>query len=169
MPNSPSRFTADGVHVFPVRVYYEDTDAGGIVYHSNYLKFAERGRTEVLRDLGVEHRTLMAAEGLAFAVRRCEVDYLAPARLDDDLEVRTVMRALGNASLELEQTIWRREDQRELARLMVRLAIINREGRPTRLPPSVLEVLRPLAVKGASAPSARLPDDRMTTASKKRA
>jgi acyl-CoA thioester hydrolase len=169
MSSNPSHFTPDGTHIFPIRVYYEDTDAGGIVYHSNYLKFAERGRTEVLRDLGVEHRSLMNSEGLAFAVRRCEVDYLAPARLDDELEVRTTLQGLGNASLDLRQTIWRREDQRELARLMVRLAIINREGRPTRMPPQIMDVLRPLAGKTGPAASTRLPDNSMTTANKKRA
>ena len=70
-------------HIFNLRVYYEDTDAGGIVYYANYLKFAERARTEVLRDLGVAQRELLEVEGIGFAVRRCAVDYFAPAKLDD--------------------------------------------------------------------------------------
>ena len=76
-------------HVYPVRVYYEDTDAGGVVYHSNYLRFAERARTELLREAGIDHVTLMTENGLMFAVRRCEAEYVKPARLDDALEVRT--------------------------------------------------------------------------------
>jgi acyl-CoA thioester hydrolase len=170
MPEARSHFVPGGIHVFPIRVYYEDTDAGGIVYHSNYLKFAERGRTEVLRDLGIEHRSLMASDGVAFAVRRCEIDYLAPARLDDELAVHTVLRALGNASVDLDQTIYRPADHRELARLAIRLAIINRDGRPTRLPAKVMDALRPLLTHGdGTAPTARYPGELHTTASKKRA
>jgi acyl-CoA thioester hydrolase len=157
MSNPPSRFTSDGIHTAVIRVYYEDTDTGGIVYYANYLKFAERARTEVLRDLGITQRALMESDGLAFAVRRCEVDYLMPARLDDELEVHTTLRALGKASLDLDQAIYRRDpgggESRELARLVVRLAVINREGRPTRLPSKIADSLRSLAVKpGGPAP-----------------
>ncbi len=74
-------------HVFPVRVYYEDTDAGGVVYHSNYLCFAERARTELLRDFGIDHTSLMADDGLMFAVRRCEAEYVKPARLGQRIKV----------------------------------------------------------------------------------
>jgi acyl-CoA thioester hydrolase len=177
MTNALSRFTPDGVHIATFRVYYEDTDTGGIVYYANYLKFAERARTEVLRDLGIAQRALMESDGLAFAVRRCEVDYLAPARLDDELEVRTTLRALGNASLDLDQAIHRREpdggEARELARLVVRLAVINRDGRPTRLPSKIADLLRPLAVKPVGAapvqPSAPTLADLSAIANKKRA
>lgn len=150
MTSAVSRFSPNGVHIMTLRVYYEDTDTGGIVYYANYLKFAERARTEVLRDLGIAQSALIETEGLAFAVRRCEVDYLAPARLDDELEVRTTLRALGNASLDLDQAICRRDaagEPRELARMTVRLAVITRAGRPTRLPSKVADVLRPLALK----------------------
>lgn len=152
MSKPASRFATNGIHIVSLRVYYEDTDTGGIVYYANYLKFAERARTEVLRDLGIAQRALMEQDGLAFAVRRCEVDYLAPARLDDELEVRTALRALGAASLDLDQAIYRRPGddgaaEQELARLVIRLAVINRTGRPTRLPPRIMDLLRPLAVK----------------------
>ncbi|HEC14899.1 MAG TPA: YbgC/FadM family acyl-CoA thioesterase [Rhodospirillales bacterium] len=70
-------------HVFPIRVYFEDTDAGGIVYYANYLKFAERARTEMMRSLGVESSHWLDGEGVVFAVRRCDADYRRPARLDD--------------------------------------------------------------------------------------
>ena len=165
MTEAASRFAADGVHRLLMRVYYEDTDTGGIVYYANYLKFAERARTEVLRDLGITQRVLMEEEGLAFAVRRCEVDYLAPARLDDELEVRTALRTLGAASLDLDQAIFRVKSEetpeRELARLVVRLAVINRDGRPTRLPAKIMSALRSVTAE----PHAHLP----ATANKKRA
>jgi acyl-CoA thioester hydrolase len=150
MIDAAPRFAPDGIHRFALRVYYEDTDTGGIVYYANYLKFAERARTEVLRDLGITQRILMEEDGLAFAVRRCEVDYFAPARLDDALVVRTALRTLGAASLDLDQAIYRigdgaSEPEQELARLMVRLAVINRGGRPTRLPSNIADLLRSVA------------------------
>ena len=79
----------------PLRVYYEDTDAAGIVYHANYLKFAERGRTEMLRELGFEHSASREESGTLFTVRRCSIDYLAPARLDDALTVDTRVVEIG--------------------------------------------------------------------------
>ena len=83
MPEVVAGAIVDGVHILPLRVYYEDTDASGIVYYANYLRFIERGRTDMLRLLGISHRALNAGAGIAFAVRRCEIDYLAPARLDE--------------------------------------------------------------------------------------
>ncbi|MCC2664562.1 MAG: ybgC, partial [Geminicoccaceae bacterium] len=98
---SGSGSIAGGVHRLPLRVYYEDTDAAGIVYHAAYLEFAERARTEMLRCLGLDHGGLRDRFGLAFAVRRCVIDYLAPARLDDLLIVSTRLLRRGGASLEL--------------------------------------------------------------------
>jgi acyl-CoA thioester hydrolase len=96
-----------GVHRIRIRVYYEDSDAAGIVYHAAYLAFAERARTELLRCLGLDHATLRARFGLVFTVRRCSIDYLAPARLDDLLEIATRVVRRGGASLELEQRVLR--------------------------------------------------------------
>ena len=127
-------------HVFPIRVYYEDTDAAGIVYYANYLKFAERARTEMLRERGFDHRELDAKDGVAFAVRSCNADYLLPARLDDALEVRTRVTHIGGASLEADQDIAR--DDAILTRLKVRLACINRAGRPARIPAAILAAFR---------------------------
>lgn len=124
--------TAGRVHVWPIRVYYEDTDAAGIVYHANYLKFAERARTELLREHGIDHRRLRAERGLAFAVRDCAVDYRTPARLDDALEVRTRVVHLGGASIRAEQTIVR--DDRVVARIDLRLVCVRADGRPARWP-----------------------------------
>ena len=121
-----------GEHVLSIRVYYEDTDAAGIVYYANYLKYAERARTEMLRLMGVEQSELAQSHGLAFAVRNCAIDYQRPAKLDDLLEVRSHLRALGGATAEAEQVISR--DGAPLVKLEVRLACVDRNGRPARIP-----------------------------------
>lgn len=131
-----------GEHVLPLRVYYEDTDAGGIVYHSNYLKFAERARTELLRLVGISQAELARRHGLAFAVRDCAIDYRAPARLDDLLEVRSRLTALSAATLRAEQCISR--DGEDLVRLGVRVACVKLDGRPARLPSPLRDSLQPL-------------------------
>jgi acyl-CoA thioester hydrolase len=122
-------------HRFAIRVYYEDTDAGGIVYHSNYLKFAERARTEWLRELGYEHRRWREETGLGFIVTRCEVDFRRPAWLDDMLVVTTRILEVSGASLLAEQIVRRDED--DVARLKLTLALLDRGGRPARLPPDL--------------------------------
>lgn len=119
-------------HSFPLRVYYEDTDAAGMVYHANYLKFAERGRSEMLRSLGFPHRKLAAEDGVGFAVRRCAVEYLSPARLEDALVVDTTLVEAGAATLALHQKI--RRGGELLADLDVLVACVGRNGRPRRLP-----------------------------------
>jgi acyl-CoA thioester hydrolase len=131
--------------VHPIRVYYEDTDAAGVVYHANYLKFAERGRTEALRALGIEQREMAARDGVQFVVRRVAADFRAPARLDDTLEVVTGTTDIGGATLTMEQTI-RRGDE-ILVTLSVDICAVAasgpRAGRPMRLPAAVLERLAP--------------------------
>ena len=113
------------------RVYFEDTDAGGIVYYANYLKFAERGRTELLRYLGFSHSKMIKDQEVMFVVRSCLLNCLAPACLDDVLEVRTHFKKPGHAKLELIQEIVR-EDQ-ILATLEVVLACINSVGKPVKI------------------------------------
>ncbi len=132
-----------GVHRLALRVYYEDTDAGGIVYHANYLKFAERARTEMLRCLGLDHTTLRERYGLLFAVRGLSADFLAPARLDDRLIVATRLLRPGRAVLELEQRI-ATADGRPLARLVLRLALLTADFRAARPPPALRAALAPL-------------------------
>jgi acyl-CoA thioester hydrolase len=95
------------VFTWTVRVYYEDTDAGGIVYYANYLKFFERARTEWLRALGIQQQDILASEGAAFVVRSATVDYLAAARLDDELTLRLSVEKLGRASVQFAQQAWR--------------------------------------------------------------
>ncbi len=129
----------DGRHVLPLRVYYEDTDSGGMVYYANYLKFAERARTEMLRLAGFDHDAISDRFGLAFVVRDCTVSYKSPARLDDLLEVRSCFLEVGGASLTAEQLICR--ETTELARLDVRLACMTGGGRPSRIPELLREAL----------------------------
>ena len=126
-------------HIFPLRVYYEDTDAGGIVYYANYLRFAERARTEYLRSVGADHQTLLAEDGIAFTVLHCSVDYMSPAFLDDPLEVHTRFLEVRGASLRAEQVVKRKTD--ELARLNVRLACVGDDGRPRRMPTALRSAL----------------------------
>jgi acyl-CoA thioester hydrolase len=141
-----------GRHYMAIRVYYEDTDAAGIVYHAAYLAFAERARTEMLRCLGLDHRTLRARFDLAFTVRRCFVDYLAPARLDDLLEVQTRLARLGGASLDLEQRLLCAG--RLLARLEVRLALLGADLRVVRMPRELAAALGGLRDRAAALPDA---------------
>ena len=123
-------------HVLPVRVYYEDTDAAGIVYHANYLRFAERARTEMMRCLGTEHRQLMIETGTAFAVRSCDTEFMLPARLDDPLTVQTRVEEVRGASLRMTQTVMG-DGGTELVRMRIRLACIDAALRPARLPGAV--------------------------------
>lgn len=135
-------------HVFPVRVYYEDTDAAGIVYYVNYLKFAERARTEMLRLMGRGQHDMMEREGVAFAVRSARIEYLRPARLDDALEVRTALVEVGGASLKVRQRILRAGSGAAdgiLADMMIRLAVMNLAGKPMRLPADLRAALAPHA------------------------
>lgn len=137
---------AAGEHVFPVRVYYEDTDAAGIVYYVNYLKFAERARTEMLRLLGREQQRMMDSDGVAFAVKSARVEYFRPARLDDALAVRTGLIEVAGASLKVRQRIFRGSEL--LADMQIRLAVMDRSGRPMRLPSDIRAALAPNADPG---------------------
>lgn len=130
------------VHVCPVRVYYEDTDAGGIVYYANYLRFAERGRTELLRTLGLGQQKLRDESGLMFAVRRVEVEYELPARLDDLLEVHTRIARLGGARLDMAQEILRGGTR--LVSMIVQVVSLDSETtRARRLTGFVRDILMP--------------------------
>lgn len=99
--------TSDTAFNWPVRVYYEDTDAGGIVFYANYLKFFERARTEWLRALGFNQRILNETHGLLFVVKKAAIEYHAPAKLDDELKLIVVVERLGGASLQVRQEAWR--------------------------------------------------------------
>ncbi len=136
-------------HRYPVRIYYEDTDAGGIVYHANYLRLAERARTEALRELGIPHAELVARFNRMLVVRRAKLDYLEPARLDDSLIVLTAPVHVGGASVTLRQEVRRAGDDRTLVVLELRLACVRPgEDRPTRLPPHWRERLLTMGQSG---------------------
>lgn len=131
-------------HRFPVRVYWEDTDAGGIVYYANYLRFTERARSDLLRLAGIDQRAMLTdGTGAMFAVRDVQVSYLAPARLDDDLAVETRLGDMRGATLILLQDV--RRGETVLVRSSVRAAFIGLDGRPRRIPGTVRDRLAGLA------------------------
>lgn len=128
---------SNDVFVWPVRVYYEDTDAGGIVYHANYLRFLERARTEWLRHLGFEQDRLKEQDGLLFAVSRMLVEYLKPARFNDRLEVSVKILRRGRASMQLVQEVTRQGGER-LCTGTVRIACVDASSLRPRPIPSVM-------------------------------
>jgi acyl-CoA thioester hydrolase len=129
-------------HAISLRVYYEDTDLAGIVYYANYLKFIERARTEWVRGLGVDQAALKAREGIVFAVRRIEADFLRPAKFDDVLTVTTEVIALTGARIVLRQAVLRAAEPLFLAE--VTLVCLTDAGHAARLPPGLRAALQPL-------------------------
>lgn len=139
-------------HVLPVRVYFEDTDAGGVVYHAAYVRFAERGRTDFLRLLGTDARRMIdgsdGSEPAAFVVRRMTFDFARPARMDDLLEVETRVKELGGASVALSQAIVR-QGQR-LCEADVTVVLVSMAGKPLRLSDQVREAFARRSLTPAS-------------------
>ena len=155
-PSDPtSGRIVDGAHVLPLRIYYEDTDAAGIVYYANWLRFLERGRTELLRLLGQRHRVLADEQGINWVVRRCAIDYLKPARLDETIEIVTGCGELRGASLDMVQQARRGGETLVRAELIV--ACMGAKGRPVRLPPQVRTALAEVATPtiGRDSPRSR--------------
>lgn len=124
-------------HTIDYRVYYEDTDAGGIMYHANFIKFCERGRTEFLRHIGFENQKLAEDPGILFVVRQLNAEYLLPGRLDDLLTVKTAIKTLNNSSFIMKQSIFRHDSM--LFTMDITLVCINLQARPVRVP----EMIRP--------------------------
>ena len=137
----PTSGRLDGrAHIFPVRVYYEDTDFSGVVYHANYLRFMERGRSEFLRLAGAGHDGMLAASApLVWVVRRMTTDFIRPARMDDALTVRTSVLDLKGARMRLDQGIFRAADL--LVKAEVEVCTISLDGRPRRVPDSTRQKL----------------------------
>jgi acyl-CoA thioester hydrolase len=137
MSDTASMGRFDGkAHILPVRVYYEDTDVSGIVYHANYLRYMERGRSEFLRLAGIHHMVMLAnAEPIAWTIRRMEIDYAKAARLDDNLEIHTRYRTMSGARLTGEQ--WVKRNGVDLVTAKVEAAIITMTGKPRRIPEDV--------------------------------
>lgn len=127
--------------IWPVRVYYEDTDAGGVVFYANYLKFFERARTEMLRAMGFEQDELSAIEGVIFVVRSVQVDYLSPARFNEQLQVSAEVTLVKKASLTFEQIITRGDDV--LCKGIIRIACLDAETmRPKAIPETLFSAIR---------------------------
>jgi acyl-CoA thioester hydrolase len=144
-PHLAGRHTPEG-HVLPVRIYFEDTDFSGVVYHGSYVRFLERGRSDYVRLLGVHHSALDAGETgepIAFAVHRMEIDFKRPARIDDVVEVLTRPKEIRGARILLAQTI--RRGTEVLIEAVVTVVLVNRAGRAQRIPES-------LAARFATAP-----------------
>ncbi len=148
------------IHRCSFRVYYEDTDAGGVVYHANYLRFAERARTEALRDAGIPHAALVEGFGLMFVVHRVEIDYVRPGRLDHTLVVDTETIGVGGASVVLRQTVGGPDGV--CAVMRIKLACVRIGGnRAARIPPRWREAMAAMchATELADAPGAGPDDD----------
>lgn len=126
-------------HKFPVRVYYEDTDMAGIVYHANYLKYIERARSEWINELGIDQNAMREKDRVVFAVRRIEADYLAPAKFGDHLEVLTGTRAVTGARLILAQNIMRGPEM--LFQAIVTVACLTETGHPARMPETIRRIV----------------------------
>ena len=126
------------IHQILVRVYYEDTDAAGIVYHASYVRFAERGRTEMLRDAGFEHAQIFKETGIGFAVVAMNINYNAPARLDDLLTVKSKITRIGGASMEMQQDIY--SEDRLLTEIKVTLVCIDKSFKAVRLPADIRKI-----------------------------
>ncbi|MBY6003237.1 tol-pal system-associated acyl-CoA thioesterase [Salipiger bermudensis] len=123
------------LHEFPVRVYYEDTDMAGIVYHANYLKFIERARSEWVKGMGIDQNALREHEGVVFVIRRIEADFRASARFDDELVVETKVQSVSGVRLVLHQEVLR--DGEALFTAEVTLVTMTLDGHPTRLPQQI--------------------------------
>jgi len=134
----------NGRHLLPVRVYYEDTDFSGVVYHASYLRFMERGRTDYLRLLGVDHRALFEetereAPGFAFVVRTMQIEFLRPARMDDVLEISTAPQEVKGASITLDQRVMRGDEI--LVEAKVRVAFVS-GGKAQRIPKPLRQAMQ---------------------------
>ncbi|MCP9482756.1 tol-pal system-associated acyl-CoA thioesterase [Shimia sp. CNT1-13L.2] len=122
-------------HRFPIRVYYEDTDMAGIVYYANYLRYIERARSDWVREMGIDQNAMKDDDGVVFAVRRVEADYLSPAHFDDELVIETNTINVTAARLVMDQVVKRGEE--ELFHAVVTIVCIGESGQPVRLPANI--------------------------------
>lgn len=143
MPLPPGGLFRDGAHLYPVRVYFEDTDAGGVVYHANYLRFMERARSDMLRIAGIDQRGNLEGGTGVYAVADLGIKYRRPARLDDDLIVKSTVTAVGAATCTIAQSILRDNDI--LSEGSVTVAFLSAEGRPKRQPAAWVVIFKSLS------------------------
>ncbi len=131
-------------HRFPTEIYWEDTDAAGIVYYANYLGILERSRSDLVRGASIDQAALLDNEGVMFPVRRCEINYLQTSHLDDQIEVRTRVQKIGGANMEMGLDIHRGDEH--TVRSKVRLACVGRSGRPQRLAAHIRAALNEITI-----------------------
>ena len=124
-----------------LKVYYEDTDAGGVVYYANYLKFLERARTEALVTLGFNNKKIKQDFGSLIVVKSCNIEYKIPARLEDDLSIRSFVKSITKTSFFMNQFITRGENL--IAEAKIHLVFVNKDGKPTRIPDSLFQDFKP--------------------------
>ena len=124
-----------------LKVYYEDTDAGGVVYYANYLKFLERARTEALVTLGFNNKKIKQDFGSLIVVKSCNIEYKIPARLEDDLSIRSFVKSITKTSFFMNQFITRGEDQ--IVEAKIHLVFVNKDGKPMRIPDSLFQDFKP--------------------------
>jgi acyl-CoA thioester hydrolase len=148
---APDHAEAPAFH-WPVRVYYEDTDAGGVVYHARYLHFMERARTEWLRAIGFEQTRLRSEHDVLFAVRRMDLQFVSPARFNEELLVTTRLTGNGRASIDFEQQVLRADGHSPCCRATVNVACLDAgRFRPTGIPHAILNALSALTANGVTA------------------
>ena len=121
---------------YDLKVYYEDTDAGGVVYYSNYLKFLERARTEMLESIGLSNKKLLEEHNTLIIVKSCNIEYIAPARLEDKIQIYSSIESLNKASLDVIQNI--KKNDNLIVKAKVKLVTVNKDGKPIKIP-SILE------------------------------
>lgn len=140
-PTIKGKLFEDKTFSFPIRIYYEDTDAGGIVYYANYLKYAERARTEFLRHLGINQEDMLKSKGMGFVVRDCHISYKSPAKLDDALNITCKITEIKGVSLKMEQKLYRNDTV--LSEIEITLVFLSLPAmRPTKIPAEILSVLQ---------------------------
>ncbi len=132
-------YSLEGLTLVEFRIYYEDTDCGGVVYYANYLKYFERARTEFIRKKGVDLGDLMKT-GYLFTVSHAEVDYMAPAYYGDMLKISTELADITKASFSFSHVITRKKNNKIIVKGMAKLVCVNQDGRPTRLPDALREL-----------------------------
>ena len=140
LPHSGIR--SEKIHNFVIRVYYEDTDIGGVVYYANYLKFMERARSEMLRELGIDQAKMLDyndPEDVSFVVKRAEIDFNRPAKFDDQLIIKSEIIKLGGASVTIKQDVTK--DDQILVTGLIKIAAIGEDGKAKRLPQNIKEKL----------------------------
>ena len=117
---------------YKVKVFYEDTDAGGVVYYANYLKFFERARTEAIAEIGLSNKKLLDEFGVLIIVKSCNIDYKKPAKLEDKLEIKSIISSISNSSFKMIQKVFRDDDL--LTSSEIHLVIVDKKGKPSRIP-----------------------------------